>query len=181
DDWRALGTVDELHAVARSSVEVSPELAAGPEPARPVLRSECNETSVLFTLGNLAKLAAAPSTASRASGSEDSGLLDIRSLARSLAPVPAHVPAERGSFDDLPVWAPVSFAESMTLVPGAPRARDRRRVWALAAAIGMLAIVAAALVVIVVRDTATPVHTAVMPAAPVIPGSAATAPPARSA
>lgn len=181
DDWRKVETVAEMRGVARSSVEVSPELAAGPEPARPALRSERNESSVLFTLGNLTKLAAAPSPASPSTGTEGSGLLDIRSLARSLVsiPIPAHAHAGDGSFEDLPVWAPVSFVEPMTLVPGSPRGRDRRLVWALAASIGMLAVVAAILVVIVVRDHATPVHAAVMPAGPATPTSAAPPRPGR--
>ena len=50
-DWAALGSLDELRAqpTAPPSVEVSDMTR---------LRNERNETSVLFTLGNLAQLAA---------------------------------------------------------------------------------------------------------------------------
>lgn len=169
-DWRALGTVDELRDSTRVSVEIAPEVtdapAPAPAPARPALRNERNETSVLFTLGNLAKLAAsAPAVASPSTGSEGSGLLDIRSLARTLAPAPTRTRTERGSIDDLPVYGPVSFAEPVVMVPGVKRTQDRRLVWALAASASTLAIVAAILVVIVVRDNAAPAHAAGLPAA----------------
>ena len=178
DDWRALGTVDELRDAGPSSVEVAPEATDAPEAAntpeaaatanapalaRPALRSERNETSVLFTLGNLARLAApAPSAASPATGGEGSGFLDIRSLARSLAPAPTAAPAHHGSFGDLPLYAPVTFVEPTVLVPGSPHRKDRRLVWALAGSIGALAIVATVLVVVVMRDGAS-AHAAAMP------------------
>jgi len=176
DDWRALGTVDELRDSTRVSVEIAPEVtdAPAPVPARPALRNERNETSVLFTLGNLAKLAAsAPATAAPSTGSEGSGLLDIRSLARTLTPVPARTRTERGSADDLPVYGPVSFAEPVVMVPGLKRTQDRRLVWALAASAGTLAVVAAILVVLVVRDNGSPAHAAGLPA--VVPATVAPA------
>lgn len=168
-DWRALGTVDELRDSTRVSVEIAPEVtdAPAPAPARPALRNERNETSVLFTLGNLAKLAASePAAAAPSTGSEGSGLLDIRSLARTLAPASARTRTERGSVDDLPVYGPVSFAEAVVMVPGVKRTQDRRLVWALATSVGTLAILAAMLVVIVVRGSSTPAHADVLPAAP---------------
>src|SRR5512140_2106408 len=169
DDWRALGTIDELRDSTRVSVEIAPEVtdapAPAPAPARPALRNERNETSVLFTLGNLAKLAAsAPAEAAPSTGSEGSGLLDIRSLARTLTPAPARTRTERGSVDDLPVYGPVSFAEPVAMVPGVRRTQDRRLVWALAASAGTLAIVAMILVVLVVRDNGAPAHAAGLPA-----------------
>ena len=74
-------------------------------------------------------------TTSAAAG-EGSGLLDIRSIARTLAPAAARARTERGSLDDLPVYEPVTFVEPAVLVPGSPRGRDHRLVWALAASIG---------------------------------------------
>jgi TonB family protein len=189
DDWRALGTVDEVRDVAPAAVVlvsastvVAPEatvapdgaLAPAPTPARPALVSERKETSVLFTLRNLAELAAptpatATASASPATGGEGSGLLDIRALARSMTP--ARPRAERGSTDDLPAYPPVAFVEPAVLVPGAPRGQDRRLVWALAGSLGVLAIVATALTLIVMHDGAT-AHA--MPAPP--PASASAAP-----
>jgi predicted Zn finger-like uncharacterized protein len=159
DDWRALGTVDELRDSGRSSissVEVAPELADAPASPRTALRNERNETSVLFSLGNLAKLAApAPAAATAAVGPEGSGLLDIRSIARTMAPASAPAPAParamRGSLDDLPVYGPVTFVEPAVLIPRS-HGRDHRLVWALGASIGTLAIVTTILVVLLVRN-----------------------------
>jgi TonB family protein len=173
DDWRALGSVEEARDVAPPSVEVAPEATDAPAAPRPALRSARNETSVLFTLGNLAKLAA-PAAAASATGTEGSGLLDIRSLARTLAPAPSR--AVRGPLDDLPIYAPVTFVEPAVLVPGSQRGRDRRLLWALAASMGMLAIVATILVVIVLRTDRASAHTdTTLPAKPAQPASGATA------
>lgn len=190
-DWRELGTIDELRDVA-PSIEVAPE--AEPEAAaaggsvlrpvlRPVLRNERNESSVLFSLGSLAKLAApAPAAAAPAAAGEGSGLLDIRSIARTLAPAAARARTERGSLDDLPVYGPVTFGEPAVLVPAKPRGRDLRLVWALAASMGVLAIVTTILLVVVTRDGG-PAHADGLPAAtPGQPADPATpaAPAARS-
>jgi len=173
DDWRALGTVEEARDVAPPSVEIAPEATDAPAAPRPALRSERNETSVLFTLSNLAKLAA-PAAAASATGTEGSGLLDIRSLARTLAPAPSR--AVRGPLDDLPIYAPATFVEPTVLVSGSQRGRDRRLLWALAASVGMLAIVATILVVIVLRTDRASAHTdTTLPATPAQPASAATA------
>jgi predicted Zn finger-like uncharacterized protein len=176
DDWRELGTVEELRDVA-PSVEVAPDDAAAPVLARPALRNERNENSVLFSLGNLAKLAArTPAAATPGTGVEGSGLLDIRSIARTMAPAAARARTERGSDDDLPAYGPVTFGEPAVLVPRPPR-RDRRLVWALAASIGMLAIVTTILVVVVVRDGgsahayASPTVPPVQPANPATPSA----------
>ena len=181
-DWRELGTVDELRE-ATPSIEVAPDAAvaaAAPTAPHPLLRNERNESSVLFSLGNLARLAApAPAPAAPTKGGEGSGLLDIRSIARTLAPAAGRARTERGSLDDLPVYGPVIFGEPAVLVPRPPRGRDRRLVWALAASLGTLAIVTTILVVVVVRDGGS-AHAGVLPA--VQPSSSATPslPPARS-
>lgn len=173
DDWRALGTVEEARDVAPPSVVVAPEASMdAPASAHPALRSERNETSVLFTLGNLAKLAApAPAAASPATGGEGSGLLDIRSLARTLAPAASPSRPARGSLDDLPLYAPVAFVEPAVLVPGSRRGQDRRLVWALAASMGALAIVAALLVVIVLRGDSGTAHASALPASAATPAA----------
>jgi predicted Zn finger-like uncharacterized protein len=182
DDWRALGTVEELRAVA-GSVEVSPDAAAAQVPAYPVLRNERGEDSVLFSLSKLAKIAArppAPTAAAPATGTEGSGLLDIRSIARKLAPGAARAHTERGSLDDLPVYGPVTFGEPAVLVPRRPRGGDRRLVWALAASVGMLAAVTALLVVVVVRN-ARSAHAEALPTARPAPAGPAIRPAATAA
>jgi predicted Zn finger-like uncharacterized protein len=178
DDWRELGTIDELCAVAPSVVAV-PEARAAAVGARPVLRNERNETSVLFSLGKLANLATRPpAVAPTATAGEGSGLLDIRSIARNLAPAAAHARTERGSLDDLPVYGPVTFGEPAVLVPRPRRGPERRLVWALAASVGLLAVVTTILVVIVLRDGRS-AHAGVLPAAaPVQPASPASPSPA---
>jgi predicted Zn finger-like uncharacterized protein len=183
DDWRPLGTVEEVRAIAPPSIEVAPEAMDAPAPAHPALRSERNETSVLFTLGNLAKLATPAPTSASASpgtGGEGSGLLDIRSLARTLAPAASPSRPARGSLDDLPLYAPVAFVEPAVLVPGTRRGQDRRLVWALAASMGALAIVAALLVMIVVRGDSGTAHASALPAS-AAPPSAPPASPAHAA
>jgi predicted Zn finger-like uncharacterized protein len=176
-DWRELGMVDELRDAsppieAGSAAEVAPAPAATPAltVTRPVLRNERSETSVLFSLGSLARLAApvparAPVAAASGASGEGSGLLDIRALARTMAPAAARGRADRGSPDGLPVYGPVTFVEPAVLIPAKPPARDRRLVWAFAASIGMLAMVTAILVVITVRGSA-PTHVEVSPVAP---------------
>jgi TonB family protein len=198
DDWRALGGVDELREVAPPSVDLAPD--AGPEGRQPgepgasagaedaagrslepaPLRGVRHETSVLFSLGNLARLAAPVAAgAAPAAAGEGSGLLDIRSLARSLAPTRA----ERSSAvaGEVPVYGAVPFGEPAVLIPRPP-GRDRRLIWALAATAGALTIVTLVLLVIVMRGGAaasavTPPALAAMPGAsgalpPASPGSA---------
>lgn len=177
EDWRALGTVEELREVAASSIEVVPDPAA--QPVR-VLRNERNESSLLFTLGSLQKLAA-PAPAGAPNGKEGSGLLDIRAIARTLAAPSGrtrepgaerggHRAAERGSIDDLPVYGPVSFGEPAVLIPNVRSSRraDRRLVWALAASVGALAIVTTILAVVIVRGGG-PAHASGLPRRPATP------------
>jgi predicted Zn finger-like uncharacterized protein len=136
------------------------------------LRGERSETSALFTLDGLAKLAApsvepvrAPAPAG-ATGREGSGLIDIRALARAYAPVTRQIDAVRGPIPagaggatapapgigspaDLPVFSSGSFVAASVLVPPVRPRRDRKLVVGLAAALGLLAICATLLVVIV--------------------------------
>lgn len=141
DDWRALGGVDELREAGPVSVEVAPdagpqdgsdahapaEAAGGPEPAP--LRGMRHETSVLFSLSNLAQLAApAPATASAAARTEGSGLLDIRSLARTRAPARN----ERSPVAEVPVFgalACVTAALRKGAFPATQRGGSFAYVW----------------------------------------------------
>ena len=167
-DWCELGTVEELRPTLETAAAVpeadaalcavtqrdagaavAPVMERAAETAgEPVLRNQRNQSSVLFSLRELAKIAE-PSrpAASSAAGIEGSGLLDIRSIARGLAPA-----RPERSAPDLPLFGPVAL-EPGVLVPPVGRG-DRRLIWALAAAIGALAIVTTALLVIVLRGHA---------------------------
>ena len=168
-DWLPLGRVDELRVEAAPPVAVSAELpAAGSGRAEAdagKLVGERNETSALFTLNGLSKLAAPvrgaqvwPSGEAKpgAPAGEGSGLIDIRALAQSYAPAGQPAGAAKagaraprvGSTDDLPVFAPAAFVAPGVLIP-VPRRRDRRVVVGLAAALSLLAICATLLLVIV--------------------------------
>jgi predicted Zn finger-like uncharacterized protein len=178
-DWCELGLVDELHAAQPCTVEtardpgLSPAAQGAQGTAPPTLRNQRNESSVLFTLGNLARFAAPRPAVSAASGVEGSGLLDIRSLARTLAAGRT----ERSAAADVPVFGEVTFGDPAVLLPQPPPRRDRRLVWALAAAIGALVIVAMVLVVIATRDRAG-VPAAMVPQGTPAAPTAAPAPPA---
>jgi predicted Zn finger-like uncharacterized protein len=179
-DWLPLGDVDELRAgvaiaigPAASPAAPAVALAVFPAPA-PVpaasaapgvahtaaegsrLHGERRESSLLFSLDNLAKAAAPAPARARAGGAggEGSGLIDIRSLARAYEPVARATDAARtspaagiGSVEDLPVFPAASFISPSVLIPQAPR-RDRRLVVGLAAAGGLIAICATLLIVI---------------------------------
>jgi TonB family protein len=149
-----------------------------------------HENSVLFSLGNLARFAAPPPVTASPGRGEGSGLLDIQALARSLAPVRDE--RSSGGVGALPVDGALPFSEPAVLIPSVPPSRDRRLIWALAATAGALAVVAAVLLVIVMRDgpaayAGTSPALAASPApgaagAPVVPGSVARGEPnARSA
>ncbi|HEX7841829.1 MAG TPA: zinc-ribbon domain-containing protein, partial [Kofleriaceae bacterium] len=178
-DWCELGMVEELRAAPPCTVEIARAPGASPAPegaqgtAPPTLRNQRNESSVLFTLGNLARLAVPTSATSTQSGVEGSGLLDIRSLARTLAPRRT----ERGAAGDVPVFGEVTFGDPSVLLPRPPPRRDRRLVWALASAIGALVIAAMVLVVIATRDRAG-VSAAMVPQGTPAAPIAAPAPPA---
>jgi predicted Zn finger-like uncharacterized protein len=189
DDWRELGKVDGLRAAGAVSVEIAPEAGrdstavdvpkaradttgdAAPEdrPGPAPLRGVRHENSVLFSLGNLARLAApAPAAAAPAGRTEGSGLLDIQSLARSLVPARG----ERGATEvgELPVYGALPFSEPAVLIPSSPPRRDRRLIWALAATAGALAVATVILLVVVMRG-GTAAHAGTPPAPPPVPSA----------
>jgi TonB family protein len=178
DDWRELGSVDELRPPSaevapdagsqdRTDAHADAELARGPE--RAPLRGMRHQNSVLFSLGNLAQLAApAPATALPTAGTEGSGLLDIRSLARTRAPARS----ERSAVAEVPVFGALAFGEPAVLIPRPPPRRDRRLIWALATTAGALAIATVILIVLVMRGTA--MARTDVPAVPQAPPGAAT-------
>jgi outer membrane biosynthesis protein TonB len=143
------------------------------------LRGERNENSVLFSLNNLAQLAsdkpasatshAAPTqaagAATGASGGEGSGLIDIRSMASAYLGGPGGGPAKPvsagvGSIDDLPVFGGGGFSEPAVIVPISARASGGNKlVYALIGSVGVLAVAAVIVVVVLLKggDKATQV------------------------
>ncbi|MDQ3366943.1 MAG: zinc-ribbon domain-containing protein [Myxococcota bacterium] len=134
------------------------------------LRGERNENSVLFSLGNLAQLASdrpAPSSSSAASGAssggaghatgaaggEGSGLIDIRSMANAYlggsggAAKPT-VSSAIGSIDDLPVFGGGGFSEPAVIVPTSSRQNNSKLMYALIGSVGLLAVAAIILIVV---------------------------------
>lgn len=129
------------------------------------LRGERNENSVLFSLGNLAQLAsdkpapvtAAPSGghATGSAGGEGSGLIDIRSMANAYlggggaggAAKPATSSAI-GSMDDLPVFGGGGFSEPAVMMPTVSRQSNSKLMYALIGSVGLLAVAAVILVVV---------------------------------
>jgi hypothetical protein len=127
------------------------------------LRGERNENSVLFSLNNLAQLASdkpAPITAppsamgqaTGAAGGEGSGLIDIRSMANAYLGGPgAAKPATSsaiGSIDDLPVFGGGGFSEPAVIVPTSRPAGNNKMMFGLIGAVGLLAVAAVILVVV---------------------------------
>ena len=175
DEWAAFGTIDEL-AVRRPLADAPAQpdamfttrsVDAFATEAKPAvddkkLLAERNESSVLFTLGNLAKLASsapvprdAPASKPGAAGTEGSGLIDIRALASTFAPkagAARSAVGPVGSMDDLPTFGPATFGEPIVMMPMAQQVADRKMIYALFAALAMLVIVGAVLLVIVLRD-----------------------------
>ncbi|MEO8702263.1 MAG: GYF domain-containing protein [Kofleriaceae bacterium] len=170
-DWLAFADVEALatpvtaapsasDALFSSSPDVfAPPVEPPPETGEAAmrLRNERNESSVLFTLGNLAKLAepAAPKATAMASpmaAGEGSGLIDIRALASAIAPHAARATASTGSLDDIPTFAPTGFGEPIVLMPQRRAAPDRRLLIALVAMVGLLAILATVLVIVITRS-----------------------------
>jgi predicted Zn finger-like uncharacterized protein len=141
--------------------------AAGAEAGSAKLRGERNENSVLFSLNNLAQLASdkpAPAAAAAspgggsaghatgAAGGEGSGLIDIRSMANAYLGGPgAARPATSsaiGSIDDLPVFGGGGFSEPAVIVPTVRPAANHKLMYALIGSVGLLAIAAVVLVVV---------------------------------
>ncbi len=144
----------------------APELATQPDitPSEAsLLVGSRNETSVLFSIGNLQALAAggATTTATTPAPNEGSGLIDIRSMARGLDPS-AETPV------DLPALGQPAVA---VLLPTSPRTSSPRWIFPLLA--GMGSVLAAAVVALVL--VLTPAAEADAP-----PPPATTAPPPES-
>src|SRR5689334_10185310 len=199
DDWQPLA-VSELAALVPSPAVASAPgdddasawqapapatmAASVPEaaPAASRLRGERNESSVLFTLGNLAQLAQpaavrAPAAGSATAGSsttaapinEGSGLIDIRSMASAYRSdrggKPATATAASGSMDDLPTFSTSAFAEPAVLMPS-PRGSARSPlIPMLLAAVAVLAVALTVLLVVVLRDHGKTAEAAPAPAA----------------
>jgi predicted Zn finger-like uncharacterized protein len=110
----------------------------------PTLRHQRNESSVLFSLREIARIAEPPRAAATPV-IEGSGLIDIRSIARKIAPA-----RPEPSAPDVPLFGPVTL-EPAVLVPRRPGS-DRRLLWALAASVGALAVVTTVLLLVVLRS-----------------------------
>ena len=165
-DWAPLGSIDAFRDGVREPVTDATRL-----------RGERNESSVLFTLGNLAKLAAPRPTATSptttaAAASEGSGLIDIRALASTLTAPVATPATTTGSMADLPVFTPSGFADPIVLVASRPPTPDRRLVIALVALVAMLLVVATVLVIVVIGGNTT--HTKPTELATATPTTAST-------
>ena len=151
--------------------------ASEPSAAAQRLRGERNESSVLFSLGNLANIAGhkpgpAPSTIAAAmpqpAGGEGSGLIDIRSMASAYLGGGMQIAkptAGIGSIDDLPVFGGGGFSEPAVLVPTPPRAGNSKVLYAMIGAIALLAVVAAVLIVMLLHRDPAPDQVASAPPA----------------
>jgi predicted Zn finger-like uncharacterized protein len=154
----------------------SKPVAAQPSLGATKLRGERNENSVLFSLNNLAQLAsdkpqpaaapsasAAPAATASAGGAggEGSGLIDIRSMASAYLGGPANAskPATAGigSIDDLPVFGGSGgFSEPAVIVPITARANNNKLMYALIGSVGLLAVAAVIVVVVMLRGNSHP-------------------------
>ncbi len=159
----------DLFGSKRAPASSTSPPAVGGEAAGSKLRSERNENSVLFSLGNLAQLASdkpAPVTAAPSSGGgmgggmaggEGSGLIDIRSMANAYLGGPGgaarpHASAAIGSMDDLPVFGGGGFSEPAVMVPVASsRQNNSKLMYALIGSVGVLAIAAVILIVVLMK------------------------------
>ncbi len=176
-DWLPLAEVPDLASIA------APAAASAA-----ALRGQRNDSSVLFSLGSLTKLAANPPPrappapgAAAHGGSEGSGLIDIRSMASAyLGPSRTASGASRphvGSADDLPVFSTAAFSEPAVIIPMAGARTSNRLVYLLLGAVGLLAAIAAVLVVVVLgKQGATPVPAVAITAPDRAPMDAGTGP-----
>ncbi len=150
-DWAPLGELEAFAARFRGDAP-----ATEPPPDHAKLRGERNESSVLFSLGNLAKIAATTPRPAPSTGGEGSGLIDIRSMASAYlgaGPAPAKAAPQIGSLDDLPVFATSAFAEPAVLVPTPTRPTRSRLLLAMVGSVGVLAAVAIVLVVMLMKTS----------------------------
>ncbi len=192
DDWLPLGQIDAF-AAATAPPPAAPEptrpdvfaarqrddsgelfASTAPEPAAPRLRGERNESSVLFSLGNLQQLAHDPpraAAATPATGTEGSGLIDIRSMASAYLGTPTSAKpagANIGSIDDLPVFGGGGFSEPAVIVPAAAPRANHKLLYAMIGAMAALAIAAASMLVMLVKgDNKPPQVASATPPAPV--------------
>ena len=139
------------------------------------LRGERNENSVLFSLNNLAQLASnspapAPAASSSSSaghatgaaGGEGSGLIDIRSMASAYLGGSAGGAAKPtatagiGSIDDLPVFGGGGFSEPAVIMPTVSRSNNNKVLYVMIGAVGLLAIAAVIMVVILLKGNKNP-------------------------
>jgi predicted Zn finger-like uncharacterized protein len=187
-DWQPVSLIAELAGLGLAAAPVVEDAEAPLAPPAAALRGERNESSVLFTLGNLAQLAAPAKLVAGPGGpvEEGSGLIDIRSMASAYhgdrgTPRPA-AGATIGSIDDLPVFAASAFVEPAVLIPSRRPAARTPLVPVLVALVVGLAVAATVMVVLLVRQdpapppVAAPEARAAMPApGPEAPRSDATA------
>ena len=152
--------------------------AASSASAGSKLRGERNENSVLFSLNNLAQLAsdkpahhAPPSSAAAtghatgAAGGEGSGLIDIRSMASAYlggsgAATSKPASAGIGSIDDLPVFGGGGFSEPAVIVPTARPAGNNKVLYVMIGAVGLLAVAAVIMVVMLLKSKDKPAQVA---------------------
>lgn len=153
--------------------------AASSASAGSKLRGERNENSVLFSLNNLAQLAsdkpahhAAPASsaaatghATGAAGGEGSGLIDIRSMASAYlggsgAATSKPASAGIGSIDDLPVFGGGGFSEPAVIVPTARPAGNNKVLYVMIGAVGLLAVAAVIMVVMLLKSKDKPAQVA---------------------
>jgi predicted Zn finger-like uncharacterized protein len=154
----------------------APQPAQAASAAASKLRGERNENSVLFSLGNLAQLAsdkpapvtAGPSSAGHATGAaggEGSGLIDIRSMASaylggSSGGAKPATSSAIGSIDDLPVFGGGGFSEPAVIVPTPSRQNNSKLMYALIGSVGLLAVAAVILVVVLMKGNKEPAKVA---------------------
>jgi TonB family protein len=161
------------------SKPAAPARVSAGDAAAAKMRGERNENSVLFSLNNLAQLASdrpapAPSAPSSSSGAghatgsagvEGSGLIDIRSMANAyLGGGGGAKPATSsaiGSIDDLPVFGGGGFSEPAVIVPTSARSGGNSKLmYALIGSVGLLAVAAVILVIVMIGGKDKPAQVA---------------------
>src|SRR5439155_19430313 len=97
-----------------------------------------------------------------AAGGAGSGLIDIRSMANAYlggaggAAKTATASSGIGSIDDLPVFGGGGFSEPAVIMPVAQRGRDNKILYVMIGAVGLLAIAAVIMVVILLKGNKNP-------------------------
>jgi len=172
---------DDIFAVAAAA----PVAVVETPPQGGRLLAERNESSVLFSMNNLARLAGpAPAKATAvdpgAPVQEGSGLIDIRSMASAYRGTATATPAKGsagiGSLDDLPVFAASNFSEPAVLVPTVVRTSNRL-LHVMIAAVALLAVIAIVLVVVLLKGHDEPAKLALATPPPAEPAPPVATPP----